>query len=143
MSTSPTSSSARAGSPYELGDPGRLDDSKPAGSYWVDYNYSGNSVYGKWFYRADDEVRTFDISYVVHDAVTVYDDNAQLYWKLIGENWDVPAREVTGTIHLPHGRRQGPRARVAPHGADERVLDRGRRGAASRSTTSGRGSSSR
>ncbi|MFH1864720.1 MAG: DUF2207 domain-containing protein, partial [Candidatus Eisenbacteria bacterium] len=90
------------GRPYSLGDTG-LDNTKTPGSYWVSYNYSGNSVYGKWFYRADDETRTFDISYVVHDAVTVYDDNAQLYWKLIGENWDVPAREVTGTIHLPPG----------------------------------------
>jgi len=35
--------------------------------------------------------------------VTLYDDYAQLYWKFIGENWDKPAREVTGVIHLPPG----------------------------------------
>ncbi|MCK4409815.1 MAG: DUF2207 domain-containing protein, partial [Candidatus Eisenbacteria sp.] len=91
------------GRPFTLGDARSLDESEAPSSYWVSYDYQGDSVYGKWFYRADDETRTFEISYVVHDAVTVYDDNAQLYWKLIGENWDVPAKEVTGTIHLPPG----------------------------------------
>jgi uncharacterized membrane protein len=91
------------GRPFTLGDPRSLDDSKPPDSYWVSYNYPGNCVYGKWFYRADDETRTFDISYVVHDVVTVYDDYAQLYWRFIGEDCDVPTREVTGTIHLPPG----------------------------------------
>jgi hypothetical protein len=92
-----------SGRPFTLGDARSLNDSKEPGFYWVSYNYEGNFVYGKWFYRADDETRTFEISYVVHDAVAVYDDYAELYWKFIGENWDVPAREVTGTIHLPPG----------------------------------------
>jgi uncharacterized membrane protein len=91
------------GRPYALGDRRSLDDSKTPDSYWVSYNHQGNSVYGKWFYRADDETRTFEISYVVHDAVTVYDDYAELYWKFIGGNSDMPTREVTGTIHLPPG----------------------------------------
>ena len=80
-----------------------IDGDRVPGAYWVDYDYGGNSVYAKWYYRADDERRTFVISYTVHDAVTVYDDHAQLYWKFIAGNWEVPTRRVTGTIHLPDG----------------------------------------
>jgi len=92
-----------AGRPYRLGTQRELDDPRTPDSYWVSYDYEGDSVYGKWFYRADDEERTFDISYVVHDAVTVFDDFAMLYWKFIGDDWDKGVREVTGTIHLPPG----------------------------------------
>ncbi|MCK4510094.1 DUF2207 domain-containing protein, partial [bacterium] len=61
---------SEGGRPFTLGNQRSLDDSKAPSSYWVSYNYKGDSVYGKWFYRADDETRTFEISYVVHDAVT-------------------------------------------------------------------------
>ena len=51
------------GRPFTPGDARSLNDSKEPGFYWVSYNYEGNSVYGKWFYRADDETRTFEISW--------------------------------------------------------------------------------
>ena len=91
------------GRPLERRPAHEIDQDRVPGTYWVDYYHEGNSAYAKWFYRADDEQRTFSISYVVHDAVTVYDDHAQLYWKFIAGNWEVPTRRVTGTVHLPDG----------------------------------------
>jgi uncharacterized membrane protein len=89
------------GRPYELGDQAQLERAKTPGTYSI--AREGDSVVGRWYYRADDDTRTFDISYTVLDAVTVYDDYAQLYWKFIGGEWDVPTRRVSGTIHLPPG----------------------------------------
>jgi hypothetical protein len=91
------------GRSYSLREARDIDQDRPPGTYWVSYDYEGRYVYGKWFYRANDEDRPFDISYKVHDAVTVYDDFAQLYWKFVGSDWEVPTRLVTGTIHLPPG----------------------------------------
>ena len=55
--------------------------------------------------------RTFDISYTVHDAVTVHDDFAQLYWKFIAENWEKPTGRRE-RLHPPAaGRRPGQGAR--------------------------------
>jgi len=45
--------------------------------------------------------KTYEISYTVKDAVTVYSDCAELYWQFIGENFAAPADKVTGTIKLP------------------------------------------
>ncbi len=91
------------GAPLELRDQAEIDEPRTPGTYWVSYDYEGDSVYGKWFYRADDETKTFDISYTVRDAVTVHDDFAQLYWKFIAENWEKPTTQVSGFIHLPPG----------------------------------------
>ncbi|MBD3348814.1 MAG: DUF2207 domain-containing protein, partial [Candidatus Eisenbacteria bacterium] len=91
------------GRPFDMRPAHEIDRDRTPGTYWVDYDHEGRFVYAKWFYRAEDERRGFDISYYVHDAVVVYDDFAQLYWKFVGEQWDVPTRRVTGTIHLPPG----------------------------------------
>ncbi|MCK4512510.1 DUF2207 domain-containing protein, partial [bacterium] len=88
---------------YTLGSPRDLDAERPPGTCYVYYNYKSRYAYAKWFYRADDERRTFDISYTVHDAVVVHDDFAVLYWKFIGETWDIRTDRVTGRIHFPPG----------------------------------------
>lgn len=91
------------GTPFDLRSKGEIEEPRTPGTYWVSYDYEGDSAYGKWFYRAEDETRTFDITYTVHDAVTVHDDFAQLYWKFIAESWEKPVGVVTGFIHLPPG----------------------------------------
>lgn len=45
--------------------------------------------------------RRYRIQYTVKDAITKYADYAQLYWQFIGNDFEIPARKVTGTIYLP------------------------------------------
>ncbi|MGZ4105446.1 MAG: DUF2207 domain-containing protein, partial [Actinomycetota bacterium] len=57
----------------------------------------------RWFYAQTDGSRTFTISYVVHDAIVRYDDVAELYWKFVGDQWDVGTDEARATVTLPAG----------------------------------------
>ena len=45
--------------------------------------------------------RKYEISYTVKDAITKYNDYSELYWQFIGEDFEVPADRITGTIYLP------------------------------------------
>ncbi|HEX6207855.1 MAG TPA: DUF2207 domain-containing protein [Actinomycetota bacterium] len=83
-----------------------------------------------WFYSAQDERRTFTISYRVRCAVDVYEDTAHLNWQFIGSGWDRltdlarvtvrvpdPARHPVAratTCPMPEGTAQLPPARSRP-----------------------------
>lgn len=45
--------------------------------------------------------RVYNISYHVEDAVAKYSDYAELYWQFVGEEFEVDAQNITGTILLP------------------------------------------
>lgn len=45
--------------------------------------------------------RVYKIQYKVKDAVAKYNDYAELYWQFIGENFEISAKKVKGTIMLP------------------------------------------
>lgn len=45
--------------------------------------------------------RTYEISYTVKDAIGKYNDFAELYWQFIGEDFEIDADKITGTITLP------------------------------------------
>lgn len=45
--------------------------------------------------------RTYEISYTVKDAIGKYNDYAELYWQFVGEDFEVDADKITGTITLP------------------------------------------
>lgn len=45
--------------------------------------------------------RKYKVEYKVNDAIAKYSDYAELYWQFIGEDYEIPAREVAGTIYLP------------------------------------------
>ena len=45
--------------------------------------------------------KNYQISYVVEDAVTLHEDCAELYWKFVGEDFEVPIDKINGTIKLP------------------------------------------
>lgn len=45
--------------------------------------------------------KVYHISYQVKDAIAKYSDYAELYWQFIGEEFEVDAKNVTGTIFLP------------------------------------------
>jgi uncharacterized membrane protein len=69
------------------------------GAYVVERD--GDAVLIRWGFSASDETRTFRISYVLDDVVTVYNDVAELYWKFIGTGWDRPSEDVRVTVRLP------------------------------------------
>lgn len=45
--------------------------------------------------------RVYQIEYKVLDAITVNNDCAELYWQFVGEDFEIDAKEITGTILLP------------------------------------------
>lgn len=87
-----------------LGEPGRPyaeSQSGSPGTYQV--TRSRDRVDVKWFYSAEDEVRTFELRYLVENAVTVYEDGAELYWQFVGDGWDKRSDRVEITVLLPDG----------------------------------------
>lgn len=61
--------------------------------------------------------RKYQISYVVNDVVTSYDDCQEFYWQFLGEGANtVPAKKVTGTITLPENVSNIDNLRVWGHG---------------------------
>ena len=53
-----------------------------------------------WYYRAEDERRTFDVSYRVTGEVRRYPDTAELYHKFVGEQWDRPIGRVRARVRF-------------------------------------------
>ncbi|MBN1153456.1 DUF2207 domain-containing protein [candidate division KSB1 bacterium] len=47
---------------------------------------ANNSLHIKWYYRAEDQQRTFTISYQLSDVVNAYNDIAEFYYKFAGAN---------------------------------------------------------
>lgn len=72
-----------------------------------DYYFGGinqdNEYEVSWGVGLDDssDTRQYEIKYTVIGAVHKYGDCAELYWQLLGENFQIPANKITGTIKLP------------------------------------------
>jgi uncharacterized membrane protein len=99
------------------------DGSGAPGTYQVESSPSRIDI--KWFYRARDEERTFIINYLVRNAITVYQDVAELYWQFIGPGWDVSTKRVEVLVTLPQAAAPG-EVRVWGHGplqGNVQVLD--------------------
>lgn len=47
------------------------------------------------------DTRTYTISYTVEDAISKYNDYAELYWQFLGSDFEVDSEKITGTIKLP------------------------------------------
>ena len=47
------------------------------------------------------DTRRYEITYLVQDAIAKYKDYAELYWQFIGENFEIDAKQIRGTILLP------------------------------------------
>lgn len=73
-----------------------------------DYYYGGKNNSGKfeicWGTGLENSsaTKTYKISYTVLDAVAKYNDCAELYWQFVGEDFEIDAKNVTGTITLPY-----------------------------------------
>lgn len=72
------------------------------GKYYGTKNSSGDFEIG-WGVGLDNSraTRQYKIEYKVQNAVTKYNDYAELYWQLLGKDFEISAKKVTGTIVLP------------------------------------------
>lgn len=70
--------------------------------YYGAKNQDGDFEIG-WGVGLDNSRATkkYEISYTVKDAITKYNDYAELYWQFIGKDFEVSADKITGTIYLP------------------------------------------
>ncbi len=68
--------------------------------------------------------RRYEISYIVEDVVTVYEDCSELYWMFVGDDNVVPAEKVTGKITLPSAVQNMEQLRVWAHGPLNGQIDR-------------------
>ena len=77
------------------------------------YHVTNNCYYGMlnddgnfeiaWGVGLDNESdnRIYQISYIVEDAISKYSDYAELYWQFVGEDFEIDAKKIKGTITLP------------------------------------------
>ncbi|MEA4924449.1 MAG: DUF2207 domain-containing protein [Syntrophomonadaceae bacterium] len=89
----------------------------PAGTYLT--KVEGNQMLIDWSISAADEVRTFEVSYRVINAVKIHDDSAELYRKFIGEANGNKIAEVQVNLKLPAGAekyKQGEDIKIWGHG---------------------------
>ncbi|MDZ7385171.1 MAG: DUF2207 domain-containing protein [candidate division KSB1 bacterium] len=77
----------------------RLTDSREPGTYSVER--SAERLRVRWYYRADNEVRTFTLRFRLLDLVRRHADAAVLYYKFVGTGWDRPSQSVTVRIVPP------------------------------------------
>jgi uncharacterized membrane protein len=70
----------------------------------------GDAFLAEWSFSAEDEERTFTISYRARCAVRVYRDVAHLLWQFIGTGWEEPTESALIRLHLP-GAATNPRLR--------------------------------
>jgi uncharacterized membrane protein len=47
---------------------------------------SPSEFYVRWYFQARDQIRTFKVEYEITDAVVLYNDLAELYFKFVGED---------------------------------------------------------
>ena len=60
--------------------------------------------------------KKYQLSYTIKDAVTVYNDCNELYWKFLDKSNQIPAKIITGQIHLPSPVTNMDNLRVWAHG---------------------------
>ena len=63
----------------------------------------------------ESDKRKYKIEYKVNDAIAKYSDYAELYWQFIGEDFEIPARDVSGTIYLPENAKKQEDIKVWGH----------------------------
>lgn len=98
-------------------------------NYWA-YHMSKGQYFGgmnsdgkfeiAWGVGLEDkrETRKYEIKYVVKDAIAKYSDYAELYWQFIGQDFEVSAKNVTGTIYLPSNANSKEEIKVWGHTQD-------------------------
>jgi uncharacterized membrane protein len=83
------------------------------GSYVLEVD--SGQMYVKWFYRANDETRSFKLRYRISDAVRVYADTAEFYFQFVGAINPQRIGRVSVVLALPERASFGP-VRAWAHG---------------------------
>ncbi len=80
-------------------------DNGETGSYAVERGPEGVRV--TWYYKAKNESRSFQLSYILSGVVKRYSDTAELYYQFVGDGWDHPIDHVRADVgfaeSLPKG----------------------------------------
>jgi uncharacterized membrane protein len=105
---------------YDSGGCAWLGCSSPPGTYGLEEQAGLARVV--WHHSSNDELRTFELVYRMRRVVTVYDDVADLQYKVWGEQWEVGADLVEAEVILPDGATEGEvRVYGHPYGIDGRT----------------------
>lgn len=62
-------------------------------------------------------IHTYEIAYTVRGALNAFRESDELYWNVIGDQWDVPVRNGTATVHLTDGNFTAERCFAGPTGS--------------------------
>lgn len=96
-----------SGRPYRPGTCS-ADGTQEPGTYQIES--SGSRWEVTWCYPepVTDREETTRLTYEVLGAATRHEDASQLYWKWVGEGWDVPTDALTATVRLPAAAAEAP-----------------------------------
>jgi len=73
----------------------------PKGYFFAGINNKGENEIA-WGVSIESTTRKqYLISYRVNDVITKYNDCAELYWQFVGNEFEISANKITGTIKLP------------------------------------------
>lgn len=73
----------------------------PKGYFFAGTNNKGENEIA-WGVSIESTTRKqYLISYRVNDVITKYNDCAELYWQFVGNEFEISANKITGTIKLP------------------------------------------
>ncbi|MBP9781624.1 DUF2207 domain-containing protein, partial [Candidatus Woesebacteria bacterium] len=73
------------------------DEIRPSQRFFL--NETDSSYYLKWFYRSNTQ-KTFTLTYIVRNAVTLHSDTAEIYWQWVGNKWEIPQNSVRATLNF-------------------------------------------
>lgn len=90
---------------YQSGGCSWLGCSSPPGTYGLDQQPGLARMV--WHHSSNDQTRTFELVYRMTGVVAVYDDVADLQYKVWGEHWGVRADRVAASVSLPDGAAPG------------------------------------
>jgi len=77
------------------------DTNRPAGTFYVQNR--GSSYYIKWFYRASNIDKVFNLGYEIENGLTKQGNVVEFYWKLVGDRWEISQSNIEANIKLPEG----------------------------------------
>ncbi|MBD3373563.1 DUF2207 domain-containing protein [candidate division KSB1 bacterium] len=77
------------------------NDSKQPGTFSLERDSDELTI--RWNYKARNEKRTFEFSFLVHGAVKRYRDAAVFYYQFVGPAWEKPHKEVNILLRPPEG----------------------------------------
>ncbi|HRU32135.1 MAG TPA: DUF2207 domain-containing protein, partial [bacterium] len=61
----------------------------------------GDHIRVRWDFSAENEEKTFNLSYKMSNVLKVYNDIAEFYWKIWSEGWDVKVGKLNVKVYLP------------------------------------------